>query len=371
MGGGQVLRHAYPDGDELVASAAAAEEGDALAAHTEHRARLRPLGDGELHLAVERGHLDLGAEDGLRVAYLLLEQDGGTVALKAGVRAHADGHEQVALRAAVRAGVAVAGAGDGLPVVDTGGDVHRHLVLAADAAHAAAGLAGLMYYLAGASALGAGRRGLREAEGRALGGANRARALAVGADLRRRAGGTAVALAVGALLYAADGHLFFTAEGGLLEAYVQRRAHALAAAGAVGIAPRAAAEAEYVSEAAENVAQIAEITEAAEARAAVEAGVRVEGRVAELVVLFALFLVGEHLVGLVRLLEALLAGLVVRVQVGVSGFGDIPVCFFYFIRRGALVNAEHLVIITFVCHIVLQSKPGIRTIEAGMQSSPQ
>ncbi len=58
------LRHRDRDRDELVAAAAALalQVRDALAAQTEHAARLRPLGDGELDAAVDGRHLDLSAE---------------------------------------------------------------------------------------------------------------------------------------------------------------------------------------------------------------------------------------------------------------------------------------------------------------------
>ena len=200
----QVLRHRYADRDELVAAPAAAQVRNTLAAHTEHRVRLRPLGDGKLDLAVQRRHLYLSAERRLRVAYLLLQQNGAAVALESRVRADNYGDEQVALRAAVRTGIALSAQGYGLSVVDTGGDAYAYLKLLTDIAHAAAGGAGLMDYLARASALRARRGRLRHTEGGALRRADAAGALAVGADLRRRPRRAAVALAVRALLDAAD-----------------------------------------------------------------------------------------------------------------------------------------------------------------------
>ena len=105
----EVARHLYLHGYELVAAARTAQIRDALALETEHGARLSAFGDGELHIAVDGRNLDLRAEDGLGVADLLLKQNGGAVALEAGVRTHGDGHKQIARRTAVLAGVAHAG----------------------------------------------------------------------------------------------------------------------------------------------------------------------------------------------------------------------------------------------------------------------
>ena len=212
------------------------------------------------------------------------------------------------------------------------------------------GLAGLMDDLSGAPALGTGLGGLGHAEGGALSGAHGAAAVAVGADLRRGTGGAAAAAAVRAGLDAAVGDLLFTAEGRFLKADIRADTDIVAPARRVGIASGAAAEAEDI---AEEVAQIPEIPEAAAEAAesaAAEARVGVEGRVTELVIFLALLLVGEHLVGLVGLLEALLAFLVAGVQVGMVLPGDFAVGFFDLIGRGALVHAQDLIIISLLCH---------------------
>ena len=137
----------------------------------------------------------------------------------------------------------------------------------------------------------------------------------------------------------------------------QRGAHIVAPARGVGVAGLGAA----AEDAREDVAEAAaaeDIVEAAEAPEAARAvtGVGVEGRVAELVVLLALVGIGEDLIGLVGLLEALLTGLVAGVLIGVVLLGDLAVCFFDLVLRGALRNAEHLVVITFICHRILLMK---------------
>ena len=268
------------------------------------------------------------------------------------MRTHDHADEQIAGRAAVHAAVALAVQRDGLAVVDTGGDGHADLVLTADAAHTAAGLAGLVDDLARAAAFRTRRGGLRHAEGRALGGTYGAAALAVGADLGRRAGGAAGALAVGALLHAADRDLFLAAEGRLLKGYVHAGAQIVAAARRVGIAARGAEAA--AEKAREDVAQVAEIAEALKSAAA-EAGGGIKGGVAELVVLRALVVVREDLVGLVDLLEPLLTGLVAGVQVRVILLCELSVCFFDLFGARALLQAEYLVIIAFFCHFILAS----------------
>ena len=87
---------------------------------------------------------------------------------------------------------------------------------------------------------------------------------------------------------------------------------------------------------------------------AAEAGVRVKGRMAELVILFALFFVREHLVGFIGLFEALFRGLVARMQIRMVLLGDLAVCFFYFICRGVLFDAQHFIVISFFSHAILQ-----------------
>ena len=268
------------------------------------------------------------------------------------MRADDYGDEHVALRAAVRTGIALSAQGYGLSVVDTGGDADAYLMLLTDIAHAAAGGAGLMDYLARASALRARRGRLRHTEGGALRRADAAGALTVGADLRRRPRRAAVALAVRALLDAADGDFLLATESGLLKADVELNAYVVALARRVRVAARAAAEAEYVSEYIAKVAEIAEAAKAAEACAAAKARAGIKGRMAVLVILRALIVVRQHLVRLVDLLEPLLTGFIARMEVGVVLLGKFAVCFFYLICRGALLQAEHLVVISFFCHIL-------------------
>ena len=73
-------------------------------------------------------------------------------------------------------------------------------------------------------------------------------------------------------------------------------------------------------------------------------------RMAELVILRALVGIGQHLVGLIDLLKALLAFLIARMQVRVVGLGQFAVGFFDLVLGCAFFDAEHFIIISFFSH---------------------
>ena len=127
-------------------------------------------------------------------------------------------HDQVAGGAAVLARVALAPQGDGLAVVDTGGDADGDPLGLFHAAAAAAGLAGAVDDLAGPPAAGAGGRWLEKAKPPVRCCTRTTPVpLAVGAGLRRGPGLTAGAVAGLALLAAVQVDLLLAAEGGLLK----------------------------------------------------------------------------------------------------------------------------------------------------------
>ena len=251
------------------------------------------------------------------------------------------GDQQIAGGAAVAACVALAPQGDGLAVVDTGGDIDLDGFALAGVAAALAVGAGLMDDLARAAALGAGGLTLHDAEGGALGLGDHACAPALGTHLRRGALGAAVAAASGTVLAALDGDLLLTAEGRLGKFHRQAYPDALAPLGA-GAGTAAAAEA-AAEKAAEDVAQVAEV----EARGAVApAGAASPGAIAgvyageaELVIPGLLVRVGQHLVGLIDLLELLLGLLVAGVHVRVVLPGQLFIGFFDLFLRGPLADA--------------------------------
>src|SRR5699024_9556829 len=123
--------------------------------------------------------------------------------------------------------------------------------------------------------------------------------------------------------------------------------------GAGALAAGTAAAEAAPEEGAEDVTQVdvahIEAAEAAEpAAGAAGAEVGIHPGVAELVVAGALLLVGEHLIGLVDLLELGLGILVAGVQVGVVLLGLLPVGLLDLIVAGPLGHAQDLIIIALL-----------------------
>ena len=165
-------------------------------------------------------------------------------------------------------------------------------------------------------------------------------------------------MAVGAGLDLLVLHRLFAALGGLFEGDGQVGLDIAAPPWGVGVGPAGPA-AEAPEEAIEDVGEVeAPLEGAAAPGAAAEVGVY--PRVAELVVPGPLLLVGEDLVGLVDLLELLLGLLVPGVQVRVVLLRQLPVCFFDLVLRGALLYAQHLVIIAFLRQVVSPASPKSR-----------
>ena len=176
--------------------------------------------------------------------------------------------------------------------------------------------------------------------------------MTVGADLRRGAGGAAVALAGGALLAAFNGHFLLAAKGRFRKGHRYAGADALAPLGRVGIAALPAAEA-ATEKAAEDVAQVAEVepARAAVCAASARAVAGVYPGKAELVIPRLFLRIGQHLVGLVDLLELLLRLFVAGVHVRMVLARQFFVGFFDLILRCTFADAQHLIIITFfLCH---------------------
>ena len=215
---------------------------------------------------------------------------------------------QIPRRAAVDAGVALAADGDDLPVVNAAGyvdaDGHRLAHLPASRA----GGAGAFDNFALAVAAGAGGLGLNNPDGGALLPPLLAGAVAVRAGLDRRALFRPAASAVAAGAGQLHRHLLFAAFGRLFKRDNHRGRHIAAAPGGVGIgAPAAAGPAE---EGGENIPQIEIHPVEPGAAVTARAEIRVHARMAKLVIPALLLRVGQHLVGLVDLLEACLRLLV-------------------------------------------------------------
>ncbi len=148
------------------------------------------------------------------------------------------------------------------------------------------------------------------------------------------------AAALGAFLDGLEIDLRRRAEDGLLE--VERKLVTQVGAAEHGIAPAAPPAAEDVTE---HVAEdVAERIGRAEARTGPAR--RIESRAAVLVVGRALLRVGQHLVGLLGLLEALFGFLVVGIAVRVVLHGQAPVSLGDGFLGGVSRHAQHLVKIT-------------------------
>ncbi len=194
------------------------------------------------------------------------------------------------------------------------------VLLALDLALAVAGDARLGDDLAGAAAV---RAGLLHAE-ETLAHLHRAGAVAGGAGLHLRARLGAAALAGLAVVPAGDADLRVLAAGGLL----QRDLHRIAqVAATVHLAPAAGAAAALLAEhVAKDVAKrLGKAAKAFRARATA-AHVRVHAGVAILVVGGALLRVGQHLVGLLGLLEFFFRHLGRVTLVAVRGGASSPAC---------------------------------------------
>ena len=73
-------------------------------------------------------------------------------------------------------------------------------------------------------------------------------------------------------------------------------------------------------------------------------------RMSELVVTGTLLFVGQYIVRLGSLLELLLSLLIARILVGVILYSGLAVRLFYLVGIGVLPNAQHLIVISFLCH---------------------
>ena len=159
-------------------------------------------------------------------------------------------------------------------------------------------------------------------------------------------------MALVAVLHAGDRDLLLRTEGRLFKRQLNARADVVALHGGAGAAARAAAAA--AEKAAENIAEVAEIAESCTAERAasrIRVEIRVDTREAVLIVARALIRIGEHLVGLVDLLEFFFrARIVVHVRMILRGklaVGALDIG----VRR-ILFEAKDLIIISLVliCH---------------------
>nr|WP_276602979.1 hypothetical protein [Nannocystis pusilla] len=291
--------------DVVVAEAAAADDGHALALAGDDVVRLGAGLELEVDVAGQGRGLDGAAERRLDHRDRDLRVDVVLVALEPLVGLDRDLDVEVAGRAALGAGHAAPGDPQGLAVVDAGGDVDLEGRLALDRAGARAGLARRGDHLPLALTARAG--GLDGEEALAVD--HLAVAAALTAGLRLGAGGRAAAVAVLAGLAALDRELALDAGHRLGE----RDDHAGLEVPAALRAVAAAAEPEVAEQVAEQVAEAAE--DLVGTLEAGEAGAR-RALVPVLIVEPTLVVVAQDLERLGRLLELLLGLGIAGVAVG-------------------------------------------------------
>src|SRR5215471_1988254 len=340
----QVVRHGHLDRCEQRAEGAVLL-ADTAARNAEHLSvrSARRDADGDRRPAV-RGHLDLRSEREL--GHRHRHRDGEVIARPAEhrVRFHVHPDVQVTVLAAVLARGALAGDPDPLAVRDASRDPRLDGLRAHGTAAAAAGRAGVVDHQPAAPA-GLARLGESEA---AQAPALPTSTLAVRADPRHRAGlgAGAVADRTWALTGQSQRH------GGAVDRIAERqrglRLHVRAAPGPA-LRGAAATEdpAEHVAEPVAGLARAAEqVTQVEPAEpAAGPAGGRHPEQRACLVVLLALLLIGQHVVRLGDLLEALFSPRIPLVRVGMVLPREVAVRLLYLSWLRGLWHAQSLVVI--------------------------
>src|SRR5256886_13339478 len=331
----QLLRHLDLDAREQVAAAGALQLRRALALHAQQRPVLRAGLDLHRDRAVRGRHLDGRTERGLRERDRDLDDQVVASALVQLRRLDARDDVEVARLAAREAGLTLALQADAGAVLDAGRDLDRVALRPALAPGAAA--AGTRVLDHGPVAMTA-RAGLRQDE-ESLALRHHTTAVAFGADLRRRAGLRARAVALRARRLQRDRDLRLDTLERVLEGEIDLHLDVAAALGAGSSAARPAAE-----DAAEEIAEVAEVADVEVAEvdvAALEAAAPV--RRAEGVVLLALLRIGEQVVGALDFLESLLGRGVARITVRVVLARELAVGLLDLVGRGALCDAQDLV----------------------------
>ena len=270
---------------------------------------------------------------------------------------HRNGHQKIAVGSAVGAGVALFAHPERLSVVDARRDGDLERLCVPDLALALAGLAGILDHLARAAALRARLLRLHRHAHEVLLRAHRAGAAAIRTGFRLRAVLAARAMARRTRLDARIRNLLLAAERRVLKADFNLRNDILPLAGTRSARGRGAGAA--AEEVAENIAEISEAAEAAKpaeacARARVRVEVRIDTREAVLVVARLFVRVGQDLIRLIDFLEFFLCRFIAGVLVRVVLHGKLPVSLLDLRIGCVFLDAQNLIIISFVliCHIV-------------------
>lgn len=349
---GNFLRDIDRNGDILVAAHCGVGGFNASIAQAEAGSVLGAGRHMVFDLAVQSRDIKIVAENCLGIGDPDIRVDIVALAGKDGMRLYGDGELQVSLAAAVGAEVALSAHGEDLVVVNAGRNIDRQLDVLADHAKAFAAGARVLDDGTAAVALRALTRGLEQAERRSLLGRNLASTVALRTGLRVAGMGAGTAADI-AVHNAGNRDRLLAALGRLLKCKSNTGLDITARAGCVGVGAALltaeAAKSASAENAGEDIADIAEIRGAEAAAESASAGIRVKCRVAESVILRLLIRIAQNFIGLIDLFELCLCFRVVGVQVGVILLGQLAVCFFYLCVGRALVNAENLVVIAFLC----------------------
>src|SRR5438034_3927202 len=335
--GRELARRLDDHADDLVSPAVAVQVGDAAPLQREDLARLGASGHLDPRLALERRHIDLHPQGRLREAERDLAHDVVPLAHEERMLAHAEHDVEVAGCAGVRPGLAFAAQLESGAAVDAGRDLDVELVR--PPLHAGALAAGARIRDDGALPVAvAARLGDRE---EALLEAHLPRAAALRAGARRGPRLGAASAARVARRQAGHRDRLLAPERRLLEADLEIVAEVLPAPRPTAPAAGPARAEEVSEQVADDVLEVAAEVEARASRRALR-----EGGVPEAVVEAPPLRIGEHLVGLRDLLEALL-GLVavVGIAVGMILEGELAVSFLDVVLGRGAGHTEDLVVV--------------------------
>lgn len=359
----QALRYGDFDFHVQIALAAGLEVRHAFADDAEAGTALRTGRDLELDFFVKGLDLDGAAKSGdwEGDVYALVEIV--PVTLEVRIVFDVDVYVEIPLGAAALAGLAFPGDAHTHAGISTGRDIHFDGLFHADRAGAAAFGAFVFDDLAAALTVLAGDDIHHLSERTIPYHTLLAGAVAVGAGLDGGAwlGAGAVAVAAGVILRYGE----FLLDTG--RCFAKGDLHIIAEVSALlrAIAPSASAAGEHVEDVAHVEAAKATLTaetakaslsETAVARAAAAGRLR-ESIVSELVVLGSLIRIGEDVVGFIDFLEFFFRRFwIVFIQIRMVLACQPAICFLDLIVCGAFIDAQHVIVISAVCHSFLSSK---------------
>src|SRR5690554_1559793 len=324
-----------------VAGVAGPQPAYALTAQTECLAGLGALGNGDRTAPGQRGDFKFAAQRRCSERNGQLAMQVIALALEDAMLLEVNLDIQVARRPAIDARFAVAGRTDTHAVVDARRDLYLQSLIAADAAHAVAGRAGIRDLLAGTVT---GRAILLNAKESLLH-AHHPRAIAgvAGAWVGTRLGTVAMTDIAGFPARYPD--LGVEAVGRLLQRNIQRVLEVGATIDLWPAAPTAGSTEDFTEDVAKRIGK-----SPGAAHASAHAGVRIHACMTVTVVGRPFLLVGQHFVSLFDFLELLFGFLAVRIAVRVVLHCQLAISLLELIVGGVLGYPQDLVVIAF-CHL--------------------